>query len=173
MAGDTGSGEAWAAWSAAARAMAEPGQPAPLFAALDHGLRRTVGHKLFTILLLRPDTNESERIYTNMPDAYPVSGRKPRRETPWTARVFDRGDVFIGYTADDIRAHFPDHELILSLGCAAIMNLPVRYAGETLGTLNVLHEADWYDEPKAALGRPFAALAVPAFLALRGQIDGP
>jgi hypothetical protein len=156
----------------AARALGQPGQPHAFFAALDRALGRAIGHKLFTILLLRPDTNESERLYTNMPAAYPLAGRKPRRDTAWTQRVFDRGEVYIGRNGADIRANFPDHDLILSLGCAAVMNLPVRYDGETLGTVNLLDRAGRYDDAKARLGRPFAQLAVPAFLALRRQIRG-
>jgi hypothetical protein len=42
----------------------------------------------------------------------------------------------------------------------------VAYDGRVLGTLNLLHEARWYDAADAAPGLLFAALAVPGYLAL-------
>ena len=47
-------------------------------------------------------------------------------------------------TADDIRASFNDHEVILGLGLQSVLNMPVRYGGKTLGTINLLHEFDFY-----------------------------
>src|SRR3712207_7851779 len=36
---------------------------------------------------------------------------------------------------EDIIRAFPDHELILSLGCESAVNVPVRWDGRTLGAL--------------------------------------
>lgn len=36
--------------------------------------------------------------------------------------------------------------------------------GAVLGTINLLHEARWYDEDDIPVGLAFAALAVPAYL---------
>jgi hypothetical protein len=79
---------------------------------------------------------------------------------------------YLGRTAEDIRAVFFDHELIASLGCASVLNLPVVWDGRILGTLNLLHEAHWYDEGDVPVGLVFAALAVPAFLAVTGGGPG-
>ncbi|MBF8288327.1 MAG: histidine kinase, partial [Candidatus Rokubacteria bacterium] len=59
-----------------------------------------------------------------------------------------------------------DHALILSLGCASVLNLPVVWDGRTLGTINLLHEAGFYDEGDVPVGQIFAALAAPALLEL-------
>ncbi|HWO06604.1 MAG TPA: GAF domain-containing protein [Methylomirabilota bacterium] len=61
-----------------------------------------------------------------------------------------------------------DHALIISLGCASVLNLPVVHDGRTLGVLTLLHEARWYGEDDVPLGQVFAALAVPAFRLLSG-----
>lgn len=153
---------------AVARAMREPGRPELALAALDAALGATVGHKLFTCLLHHPTARESERRYTNQPAAYPVGGRKPVPDSGWARRLFVEREPYIGYTADDIRDVFFDHALIASLGCASVLNVPVVHDGRTLGVLNLLHEARWYDEGDAPLGQVFAALAVPAFLRLAG-----
>ena len=152
--------------AAVAAALARPGQPGPLWAALDAGLGAVIGHRLFTVLRYHPDLRESERCYTNQPAAYPVGGRKPFTESAWSHQVFGERRPYIGRSAEDIRAVFFDHALIASLGCDSVLNLPVVHGGRVLGTLNLLHEADWYGADDAARGALFAALAVPGYLAL-------
>jgi len=149
-----------------AAAVAGGGQPEATFRALDHAMAAAIGHRLFTVLLRHP--TESERRYTNQPAAYPVGGRKPITPSPWTEQLFTRREPYIGRTAADIRAVFFDHELILSLGCESVLNVPVAWDGRVLGTLNLLHEAGWYGAADVRTGLAFAALAVPAYLALMG-----
>jgi hypothetical protein len=45
-----------------------------------------------------------------------------------------------------------------------VLNLPVRWRGQTLGTLNLLHKAGWYSEADIATTRLFAHLALPAMM---------
>ena len=151
--------------AAVALAYAAPGQPTETFAALDRALDAVLGHKLFTVLLHHASTGESERLSTNQPVAYPVGGKKALRDTPWSRQLIVEGRAYLGRTAADIREHFPDHALIASLGCASILNLPVVWNARVLGTINLLHEAGWYDDGDVPIGLTFAALAVPAYLA--------
>ena len=151
---------------AVARAMRSPASPEAALTALDAAMGATIGHKLFTCLLHHPAARESERRYTNQPAAYPVGGRKPVPDSAWARRLFVEREPYIGYTADDIREVFFDHALIASLGCASVLNVPVVQDGRTLGVLNLLHEARWYDEADAPVAQVFAALAAPAFLRL-------
>lgn len=154
--------------AAVARATTETGQPQATFAALDAAFAAVLGHKLFTVLLHHADTGESERFYTNQPEAYPVGGRKPLNPTFWTDHVLRGKRAYIGYTAEDIESVFFDHVLIASLGCASVLNVPVVFDGRILGTINLLHEARWYEEADVAPGLLLAALAVPAYLAMVG-----
>ena len=154
--------------AAVSAAIRSSGQPEATFRALDAAVAATLGHKLFTCLLHHPAVHESERRYTNQPEAYPVGGRKPVPASQWARRLFEERQPHIGYTADDIREVFFDHALIASLGCASVLNLPVVHDGRTLGVLNLLHEASWYGEDDVPLGQVFAALAVPAFRLLSG-----
>ena len=140
----------------------ETNQPTATFAAIDAALAATTGHILFTILIHHPGLKQSERFYSNMPDAYSVGGRKPVTDTVWMQRVIGAGEPYIGRTRADIAEVFYDHELIGSLGCESVLNLPVRWQGQTLGTLNLLHRAGWYGESDVAMTRLFAHLALPA-----------
>jgi hypothetical protein len=147
---------------AVAEAMAQPGQPDAAMAALDAAMGATIGHKLFTILIVDKKAGYNQRYYSNMPEHYLIGGRKPINKTGWFAQVVDDGKPWIGNDYAAIQWAFFDHELIKSLGCESCLNVPVRIDGETIGTLNLLHEAGWYTEADAELGKVFGALAVPA-----------
>ncbi|MBC9882872.1 GAF domain-containing protein [Bradyrhizobium sp. INPA01-394B] len=150
---------------AVASAQDKVDQPGALFGALDQALQSAIGHKLFTILTYEGETGEAARIYSNLPGPYPRDGRKRLAPGPWTEAVLERGEAYIGRTHDDLRNVFSDHALIASLGCASVLNMPVRWRGRTLGSLNLLHEAGWYDEDDVAACLPFAQLTLPALLA--------
>ena len=150
-----------------ARGLAAPGQPGAGFAALDQASGKTIGHKLFTVLLFNSATGESERLYSNQPEAYPVGGRKALNPTFWSDRVLREQKPYIGRTYDDIRSVFFDHQLIRSLGCESVLNLPVVLDRRTLGTINLLHEAGWYQDAHLEVGCVLAALAVPGLARLQ------
>jgi hypothetical protein len=139
------------------------------FPELEVALRDAIGHTLFTAMRYHVDTGDSERVYTSNAAAYPIGGRKAIVDSVWTRRVIREGRPFLGRTAADIREHFPDHALIASLGCGSIVNLPVRWEGRVLGSLNLLHREGWYDDAAVSTGLRFAALAAPAYLALRSR----
>jgi hypothetical protein len=150
--------------AAVSAAVARAGQPQATFAALDAALGAVLGHTLFTILAYDPARGESQRCYTNQPVAYPVGGRKPLPPNAWAERVLRDHRAYVGFTADDIRAVFFDHALIASLGCESVLNAPVVWNGEAIGTINLLHQARWYEERDADIAQAFAAFAVPALL---------
>lgn len=150
--------------AAVAAAQPEDDQPGALFAALDAAMGRAIGHRLFTILVIHPGANESQRYYSNMPKEYPVGGRKPINQTHWFQRVLGAGEPYIGRTYDDIRDVFFDHELIRSLGCESVLNVPVRWDGRSIATINLLHHANWYTKADIPAAQMFAALAVPGVL---------
>jgi hypothetical protein len=145
-------------------AHADPDQPGATFQAIDAALGEAPGHILFTILVHHPALRESERFYSNQPEAYPIGGRKPVTDSAWMQRVVHGGEPYIGRTAEDIAAHFFDHALIGSLGCQSILNMPARWRGQTLGTLNLCHRAGRYSEGDLPRVRLIAQLAVPALL---------
>jgi GAF domain len=151
---------------AVARAAAATGQPDTLFKALERATAEAIGHKLFTVLLFHPSNGESERRWTNQPKAYPVGGRKSLNQTFWTQQVLRELRPYIGRSYEDVKSVFFDHELIRSLGCESVLNLPVGYDGKPLGTINLLHEANFYREEHLPVGRVLAQLAAPVLMRL-------
>lgn len=148
-------------------AAAEAGQPQALFAAFDRLCKQNVGHELFTLLAWDAPAGEVERIYSSRPTEYPLKGRKPMGPTEWGARVLKGRQTWLGNGADDIRWAFPDHELILSLGCEACINAPVRWDGDVLGVVSALGPMGSYDEADLAGLDLLAATLAPAYLAAR------
>lgn len=139
---------------ALAQAQRAPHQPRAICAALETLSAKVIGHRLFTVMRFDGARSEVQRIYSNMPDAYPPGGRKQKKATAWADHVLRDMKVFLGSGPDDIRSAFDDHETILGLGLGSVLNIPVVYAGRCVGTMNLLHEAGWYraeDEHKGVM----------------------
>jgi len=151
------------------QASTQPGQPGPLFTAVDNALGGLVGHKLFSLTVLDQQSGEAERFYSNQPDAYPVSGRKQMIDTPWFRQVIAGKQHYLGRTVADIRWAFFDHELIEQLGCGSVINVLAIHDDAVLGSANLLHEENHYAANDIADCLPFVQLLVPAFQRLIGQ----
>lgn len=145
--------------------LAAPGQPETLFRAMDEITRDLVGHRLFTLLYV--DGQEVARIYSNRPAEYPVSGRKPMGPTPWGAHVLQGRQPYLGRDVAGIRWAFFDAPLIESMGLGSVINIPVLYDGQAIGTMNLLDREHHYREEHVAPLVRLAPALVPAFLSAR------
>ena len=56
---------------------------------------------------------------------------------------------------------FPDFDLIFSLHCESAVNVPIRRNDRTIGSLNLLHQAYWYQPEMTAMLHRVADLAAP------------
>lgn len=148
-----------------AAAAAAPGQPAPLYDALSDAVGRLIGHRLFTLMALDLERGEAARLYSSLPQAYPLGGRKPLGAmTGWSEIVIAGRRPYLGRTAEELRWAFFDHALIASLGCGAVINLPVLWDGRILGTMNILDVERAYDETHLARVAPLAPFLIAPLL---------
>ena len=154
------------------KAIAAEGQPDTTFKALAALVQETVGAKLFTTTVVHRDRCVVRRNYSNMPDAYPVSGEKPLTKDRWSDKVEGRHETFVANSIQEIAAVFPDHELIRSLGCESCMNVPVVIDGSVVGTLNCLHEAGHYTPERVARAEELKLPGAVAFLLHRTLSTG-
>lgn len=113
------------------------------YAALANEARRRFGWKLFTAMRYLA-TGEVERVHTSDAVAYPLGGRKPRRDTPWSRQVLVRGEPYYANDEAGLRAAFEDAEQLIGMGLGAVINVPVKEGERVLGTLNFLREAGGY-----------------------------
>ena len=130
-----------------------------------------VGHKLFTIMTVDNAVGLARRAYTSHPRDYPVSGTKPIHRDQWFDIVHGKKRSFVANTIADIAKVFPDFELIASLGCGSVMNLPVVLQNELAATVNMLDAEQHYTPERVAAAE--ALLTIPAKLCcvLAAQFD--
>jgi len=155
-----------AALAALGEAVAFESGPQAVYAAVARAAGDLIGHKLLTIMAFDADAMRVRRVYSSNPEAYPPGGAKEKRGTAWGRLVLEQGEPYIGHTAEDIRTHFDDHELIARLGLDSILNVPVKRLGRVVGTMNLLNVADFYSERDLVWGRVLAAV-------LAGVIEKP
>ena len=103
------------------------------------------------------------------PQTHPIEGRKKLPTSAWTEILPPEQQRYIGHDSNDIKKYFEDCELIHSLGCDSIINVPVTYDGVTLETVNLLHETIWYHESDAGIAMTIANISAPALLQIVGK----
>ena len=146
----------------------KPHEPADLMRQLADMLQKQIGHKLFTILLVGANREDTVRVYSDNLDAYPVNRVKRMGVTPWGSQVIHGCKTYIAKNDDDIRWAFPDHELIKSLGLSSALSVPIVYKGQCLAVLNLQHQAMWYRNEHVVIAESFTPFLIPAMLALQG-----
>jgi GAF domain-containing protein len=144
-------------------AIAEAKGAEEAFGALQVLAQATVGAKLFTYMSVDIAAELARRAYTSDPKNYPTSGTKPIRYDSWFDIVHKQRQYFVANTIEDIAKVFPDYELINSLGCQSVVNMPVVIGGELIGTVNMLDVEGHYTPERVEVIRE--VLAVPAKLA--------
>ena len=154
-----------ASYLAFTTALAKAGdQPMAAFEALCALTEAVIGVKLFTLMTHDRRRGYAQRIYSNMPDAYPVSGTKRTNTTHWSKEVIDQRRTFVANDIGAVAAVFDDHALIRSLGCESVINVPIEVAGEVVGTVNCLHEAGFYTPEKVEAAEALKLPAATCFL---------
>nr|WP_295884770.1 GAF domain-containing protein [uncultured Devosia sp.] len=133
------------------------------FGALQALVQATVGAKLFTFMTVDMEAEVARRAYTSDAINYPTSGTKPIRYDSWFDIVHKERQYFVANTIADIAKVFPDYELIDSLGCQSVVNMPVVIGGELVGTVNMLDVDGYYTPERVQTIRD--VIAVPAKLA--------
>ena len=124
-----------------------------------------VGAKLFTVMTVDWENERAGRVFTSHPEEYPVSGTKPLHYDSWFDVVHKERRPFVANTIADIAKVFGDHELIWSLGCGSVVNLPIEVAGAMVGTVNLLDAEHFYTPERLAMTAHLKLPAKTAYLA--------
>jgi GAF domain-containing protein len=135
--------------------------PTALFRAIEEVATRRLDAGLVT--MMRHDAVESTvwRLHSSNPQAYPVGGKKAKRDTAWGRKVLTEHRVLVSAGDAGLRESFDDHATIIGLGLHSCVNVPLVSEGKCIGTMNISRaQAEWSDDEVAlvrALG--LAALA--------------
>ncbi len=144
--------------------VAEASSRDAVWLALQKLAQATVGVKLFTVMTVDLEQDLARRAYSSDTVNYPVSGTKPIHRDQWFAIVHDAKRSFVANTIEDIATVFPDFELIKSLGCGSVVNLPVVLKGKLAATINMLHATNHFTPERVAMAEQ--QLKLPAMLAV-------
>ena len=117
------------------RAIANDTGPDAPWIALETLARKVIGARLFTTMTVDMKNEVARRAYTSDPVSYPSSGTKPIRYDSWFDIVHKERRSFVANTIEDIAEVFDDHEIIKSLGCESVINVPIVVNGEVIGGL--------------------------------------
>jgi hypothetical protein len=146
-------------------ALAKATTPDACWTALRHLTEATIGAKLFTVMHIDNVREVASRAFTSDPVSYPTSGTKPLRYDAWFEHVHRDKAAFVANTIAEIAKVFPDHELIWSLGCGSVVNLPIVIGGKVVGTMNALDAEHHYDQERVAVAERLRLPAKAAWLA--------
>lgn len=141
--------------------------------ALERTLADFFGYSLFTVLAFSEHEGVT-RLHSTNTDLHPLGERKkspdaeygrenietpqPPHRATWIQHVVVNGDVWRGSVAEDLKAAFEDWEQLWEAGLGSVMNIPVRFDGVTIGSLNVLDKEHRYDAVDLKLGILIAQL---------------
>jgi len=140
--------------------------PNAAFEAIQAIAAQRLGANLVTAMRYDEPNATVERLYSSNPAAYPVGGRKLKRDSDWSSHVLVEKRVLLCAGDEAIRAAFDDHAVIFGLGIHSILNVPLVGGGKCLGTLNLSRaRTDWSDED-IALARALGMTALAAVLAI-------
>ena len=138
--------------------------PDAAYASLHRLAEALVGVRLFTVMTVDMDSGLACRAYSSDPISYPATGTKPIEMNAWFEVVYGRQEMFVANSLAEIAKVFPDHELIGSLGCGSVVNLPVLRAGQLVATVNLLEAEGHYSPDRVE--RISAELTLPAMASL-------
>jgi hypothetical protein len=125
-----------------------------------------IGSRLTTATLFDVPAGRLRRVYTENAAAYPVGGYKPIPANKWTDILIGRREIYTALSIEAIAEDFFDWQVIQSLGCESIANLPIVVGGQTIGAFNLLHVAGYYTAERLARAADVLPFATMAYLAM-------
>lgn len=146
--------------------------PEVAYAALHRLASALVGAKLFTVMTVDMTAGLARRAYTSDLESYPATGTKPIEMNAWFEIVHGRHEMFVANTLADIAKVFGDHELIGSLGCGSVVNLPILREGRLVATVNLLDVEEHYTDDRVAAIAMDLTLPAMATLLTVDQLGG-
>lgn len=110
-------------------------------------LQKDPGVILFTALQWIPERSALRRVFTSHPEAYPLGAEKAVEISPgWLGTVIGDKQPFLAADVEGLKEVFTDVGLIQSLGCGAVINIPVLKDGRVVGVLALLDAEGRYSQ---------------------------
>lgn len=131
-----------------------------LFRAIADVAIRRLSAGLVTMMRYDEPNQTVERLYSSVPSAYPVGGKKTKRDSAWSRHVLVEHRVLVSAGDEMLKEHYVDHATITGLGCHSCVNVPLVSEGRCVGTMNICRpQAEWGDDD-LALARTLGLVAL-------------
>ena len=151
--------------SALAAALAAPAnQPDASFAALAALADDLAGARLFTVLAFDFPRGVARRLYSTHQLIYPVGVDDPISDTIWERTLIGERRPLVFNDREALATLLPNTEELAALGFGAMLNLPVVVGGQTIGTLNMLHQTGRYTPERVAAAQALSPAAAAMLL---------
>ena len=140
-----------------------------LFPALEDFSQAKIGHILFSCSVFQKGSGTNwvaARVYSNDEENYPTSGLKEIWPTRWTELVIAERETFVANSVAEFADVLADHAKIESMGLGSVVNLPIVFCGEFVGTVNLLHKPGYYTKSREA---KIPELILPSLLAFQAS----
>lgn len=134
--------------------------PDAIFSRIAERLKAAPGYDLFTILAPDESGTRLDRLYSTNLVQYPLGAADEVKDDLWFRRLFVDRLPIVANTLDDIGAWLPDYQIFVEQNYSSLLNLPVLFAGRTIGLVNMMGGDNHFDA--AALEKIGAALPAAA-----------
>jgi hypothetical protein len=137
--------------------------------AIDAGRGAMLGGGYLTVNVdaTPPDSGDEmwlRRLWSAVPDHYPVTGRKRKLPSVWTQHVLKECRVLVSQGDEAIKTHFDDHAQMKSMGIHLVANYPIAVDGKYAATVNLTSEQHAWTAAQVSCGHVLALLAEPWIL---------
>lgn len=108
-------------------------------------LQRSPGVIMFTALQWIPEVSTLRRVFTSHPETYPLGAEKTVEVSAgWLDAVISKKEPFLAADLQALEEVFTDVQLIKSVGCGAVLNVPVLRDGQVVGVLALANTEGGY-----------------------------
>lgn len=137
--------------------------PSALLALLSERLKAAPDYLLCTVLAPNERGDRLDRLFSTNLDQYPLGPADVVKDDIWFRRLFVEKLPIVANSLDEIAAWLPDYRIFIEQGYASLLNMPIVFAGETIGLINMMGDEGHFDAAALQAIRndlPLAALAI-------------
>lgn len=141
-----------------------------LFETLEEAIRSHFKVKLLTFTVIDMCQRKAKRLYSSNSESYAIGGFKDIENNAWTQHVIEQMKPFVANEHSELAKVFFDHQLIADLGLGSVINWPVVFNSQVIGTVNLLAEEGAYSDVELQhLESMTAWLSIPFFIELANK----
>ena len=137
--------QAWVSLARAAQSLGRAQGTAARWSEIARLAESVFGFSLLTGLVYLNEQRLMRRIFSTDERLSPVGGFKATGKGPWSTQVLDQGLPYVGRNEADLRTVFSEAELLIEHGLHSVLNLPICFDGQVIGSLNLLNHRHAYD----------------------------